>query len=43
MEATLARNAAEARLLAAAMAVLGAELVGSDVYSRAGELVPLVM
>ena len=31
MEAAVARNEAEVRQLAAAMAVLGAELVGSDV------------
>ena len=43
MEAAVARNEAEVRQLAAAMAVLGAELVGSDTCARAGELVPLIM
>ena len=39
VEATLARNVeAGVRHLVAAMAVLGAELVGSDTYARAGEL-----
>ena len=43
MEAAVARNEAEVRQLAAAMAVLGTELVGSDTCARAGELVPVIM
>ena len=43
MEANLATNAAEVRRLAAATAVLGTKLVGSDVYARAGELTMLIM
>jgi len=43
MEETLARTVAEARQLEAVMAVLGAVLVGSDAYSRALELAPLVL
>ena len=43
MEAAVAKNEAEVRQLAAAMAVLGAELVGSDTFARAGELGPLIM
>ena len=43
IEATLDTIVAEVRQLAAATAVLGAKLVGSDVYARARELVLLVM
>ena len=39
----MARTVAEARQLEAVMAVLGAVLVGSDAYSRALELAPLVL
>ena len=43
METAVAKNEAEVRQLAAGMAVLGAELVGSDTFARAGELGPLIM
>ena len=43
VEANLAEHAAAAMKLEAVMAVLGAELVGSDAYSQAWELVPLVL
>ena len=43
MEKAVAKNEAEVRQLAAGMAVLGAELVGSDTFARAGELGPLIM
>ena len=43
MEATLAEHAAAAMKLEAVMATLGVELVGSEVYSRVWELVPLVL
>ena len=43
VEASLAEHAAAAMKLEAVMAMLGAELVGSDAYSQAWELVPLVL
>ena len=43
VETFLARNEAEVMQLAAAMAMLGSELVGKDTYARAGELVPLIL
>ena len=43
METAVAKNEAEVRQLAAGMAVLGAELVGSDTVARAGELGLLIM
>ena len=43
VEETLARNAADASWLARTTAVLGTEIVGGDVYARAGELTMLIM
>ena len=43
VEVALAENAAAAMKLEAVMATVGAEVVGSDAYSRAWELVPLVL
>ena len=43
VEETLARNAADVRRLARTTAVLGTEIVGGDVYARAGELTMLIM
>ena len=43
METAVAKNEAEVRQLAAGMAVLGAELVGSDTVARAGELGLIIM
>ena len=43
VEANLAEHAAAAMKLEEVMAMLGAELVGSDAYSQAWELVPLVL
>ena len=43
VEANLAEHAAAAMKLEEVMAMLGAELVGSDAYSQAWKLVPLVL